>query len=442
MSTAAYADLMFAWAAGRLGDRALAAEWRAPAVTTLTTTGDPVHAWLGSAFAHRIDEALAGRAHGGDWPAAVLEVHAHSFSPQEDRVHTLGYRYVIDQFRAHYRVLEPDFLPNPYNPWMKWGRDAYRPLDRLRAIPEDAGQDGISRELLNSLTATAAAGRLTPRLMALRMAASWARHLDAATTERVLAEAADLLGQFSVSPPPDSEARDELRWLAETTCFLAVVHRRDDFVCGLAGRLIGWLQTGGPAAGEPVARRLYLNLLDALRRLNLPVEVARLLDAEAVTAGRLSAAFSAAERLQWAGVAWWLDRPGVAEQIYRPARSDLVVPPRDRKKWGEYRHGVVAYIAAVGRGRIAAAGPMLSDFVPAIPRMRAGFTTDTHYSRTHLDIVEAVILALATDDFSPVPALHARLGPDEVAGRRELLPRLRDAVHAWGRDDWNCGAAG
>jgi hypothetical protein len=431
MSTAAYADLMFAWAAARLGDAGHAAEWRAPAVAALTATGDPVHEWLASAFAYRIDEALAGRAHGGDWPTAVHEGYAHSFSVEDDRVRRLGYRYVADQFRALYRVLEPDFLPNPYDPWMKWGTDACRHLHRLREIREDAGQDAISREFLDSLMMTTAGNQLTPRFIALRLAASWARHLNAATAERVLAEAAGLLGQYLVTPPFDSEARYELKWLADTSCFLAVVHRRADYLIGLVGRLDTWLRRR--ESDSFIVRRLFADTLIALYRLDLAGEAVALLDIETEAGGRLVAGLDAIERLKMAGVAWWLDRPGVVERIFQPARAELSIPPKNTMHDGPR---AAAYLSAVGKGRIAEARPLLTTFLSVMPRVPNGFTTATHFSRPHLEIAEATALALSTDDFSGVPDLHTRLGPDEVAGRRALLPRLRDAIHAWGRDDW------
>jgi hypothetical protein len=429
MSTAAYADLMFAWAAARLGDAGHAAEWRAPAIAALTATGDPVHQWLASAFAFRIDEALAGRAHGGDWPRPVQEGYARL--PRYEGSGTLLPRYLANNLRSQSRCLEPDFLVNPYEDWMKYGNA----LHRLQEMREDAGREVISREFMELLDLTAGGDDPAPHLSVLRTAAAWARHLDSAAADRVLTAAAELLPQY-LWARMEGELQHHLVWLAGTSCFLAVVHRRDDFVRGLANRVMDWLRRGSPEAGQFVGQRLYLNALQSLRRLNLPAEAAALLDAEAETGGRLSAGFDTAERLQVAGVGWWLGRREAADRIFGAARVELQSPPRDIRQMMQYVRTAAAFVSAVGTGQIAEFEPMLTTFVSGIPRVPAGFTTASHYSRAHLCVTEAVALALATDDFSSVPDLHTRLGSDEVAGRRELLPRLRDAIHAWGSADW------
>ena len=87
------------------------------------------------------------------------------------------------------------------------------------------------------------------------------------------------------------------------------------------------------------------------------------------------------------------------------------------------------------RPALECSGPVVAD-ARTLPRVPNGFTTATHFSRLHLAMPEAAILAVTTDDFRPARDLYARLGPDELAARRDLLPALRERVRAWAGPDW------
>jgi hypothetical protein len=83
------------------------------------------------------------------------------------------------------------------------------------------------------------------------------------------------------------------------------------------------------------------------------------------------------------------------------------------------------------------AGPLLLDLFRRLRPVPNTFTTATHFSRLHLDVAEAAVLAVSTHDFAPPPALARRLGAEEVRGRRALLLDLREAVYAWGGPYWH-----
>jgi hypothetical protein len=55
-------------------------------------------------------------------------------------------------------------------------------------------------------------------------------------------------------------------------------------------------------------------------------------------------------------------------------------------------------------------------------------TTATHYSRFHLNIVEAVVLALANEDFALGPAARRWLDDDEYLVRRRIHRDVRAAM--------------
>jgi hypothetical protein len=85
----------------------------------------------------------------------------------------------------------------------------------------------------------------------------------------------------------------------------------------------------------------------------------------------------------------------------------------------------------------ATSGPLLLDLFDRLPSVRVGFTTQTHFSRPHLELAEAAAVAVATGDFRRPADVAARLGPAEVQGRRAVLRALRGAVARWAGPDWD-----
>jgi cellulose synthase operon protein C len=56
------------------------------------------------------------------------------------------------------------------------------------------------------------------------------------------------------------------------------------------------------------------------------------------------------------------------------------------------------------------------------------FTTSTHYSRLHLNIVEDVVLAVVSEDFTRGTALRRWLDDDEYLVRRRIHRDTRVAL--------------
>jgi hypothetical protein len=114
-ATSAYVDFLFAWAAGRHGERTAAAEWETSATATLKKLGGPVHPLLAEAFRQRIREARDGHL-AGPSPLQSLD-HLDEFE-----------KFTVRRFQSISATLEP-FVR----------RDAYRddpPDDRDVPFPD------------------------------------------------------------------------------------------------------------------------------------------------------------------------------------------------------------------------------------------------------------------------------------------------------------------
>src|SRR5262249_4069632 len=106
--TPAYMDLLFSFGLARLGKTDAARDLLGRAKSALAGIGE-AHTWLYNALEYRIKQALDGRSPSGPLPTEQLEYLEH--------VERLE-RYVIDRFRKHSSILEPD---HGFNPCRHWG---------------------------------------------------------------------------------------------------------------------------------------------------------------------------------------------------------------------------------------------------------------------------------------------------------------------------------
>jgi hypothetical protein len=134
--------------------------------------------------------------------------------------------------------------------------------------------------------------------------------------------------------------------------------------------------------------------------------------------------------------AGWLyfERPEQAEPILNAARAWTINP--DRKPNDPARSArdfvplVCTYIAAAGQAPLEEAlGRIEELLVPGrMDRLPNTFTSNYYYSLFHLNVVEAVVLTLATDDFALGPGARRWLDDDEYLVRRRIHRDVRTAL--------------
>ena len=75
-----------------------------------------------------------------------------------------------------------------------------------------------------------------------------------------------------------------------------------------------------------------------------------------------------------------------------------------------------AYAGALGQARLDLALPRTLELYRKLSAVHDAFTTNSHYSLSRLDVVEATILALVNDDFKIAPEAPALAGRRRVPG--------------------------
>jgi hypothetical protein len=120
-----------------------------------------------------------------------------------------------------------------------------------------------------------------------------------------------------------------------------------------------------------------------------------------------------------------------------PVWAEAEKRPKDGWTYGELVSAARAFLIACGRCEIRSALAAVGQIFARLQQLPNTFTTTTHYSRYHLNIAEAAVLAVATDDFTATPSeLRHRLGEAETEARRQALPQVRAKVIEWGEQDW------
>jgi hypothetical protein len=94
---------------------------------------------------------------------------------------------------------------------------------------------------------------------------------------------------------------------------------------------------------------------------------------------------------------------------------------------------VRAYVSALGQGPVDEALNRIEDlFQGGLEKLPNGFTTATHFSRLHLNIVEDVVRSLVSDNMALGDQARRWLDDDEYLVRRRIHSDMRKILASHG----------
>jgi len=417
--TTAYADLLLAWGLSRLGDRSRAKELELQSTTLLTRVGgqgvDPaVHHVLLAAFVDRIRSAQDGRADRPGLPMAAAAELA--------RLDLLG-RYTVDKLRAHSMILEPIDRVNPYRGWdlgAFLGTDALGDrLNRLLVRPDLAPDPTVVRELL-SLGAAQPIASILPRVIFTLF--ELAPRLDSQAVAELLAftaRAMDLVPEWQrISGTPaetgNLSRRFESRILAGA-CHAAAMANQDEAFRRLTRTIASDVESPGSAAGialESTAGPFFRTL----RRLGLTSEAADVLS-------RFDQPSLVRPRDLGCAIGWFaIGAEETGNRILNSARDRLFVKGvtgvRDRTSMA------LSYAAALAHAPPRLALGRLEEIFLRLESVITHGATNRYFTLKPLELIDTVVRAAASDDFSLGPGVRGWLDDDEFAIRRRITRDL------------------
>lgn len=412
--TRAYADLTLAFGFARLGAADDATQCANDAESILGQSADESHGWLLRLYRYRIDEALRGNRHGGIVPDCVRSPNAAETQQRAagDGNATGGREvyvrevYVTDQFLTQSRVLDPEECTDPYRAWTKNLSARGAELARFRYLTDAAQSESTARALLKDAETNDAQER----------AALWAdvfpmvrRACPGFATELIFA-LPDVLGAPASSSDP-SWQRKGLRLFQHAVEHVAGLPDAEPFPPLVAAGIALVAREREAAQRCGVLTRITWPCLRWFRKLDRAEEAETFLyhtremwPATEQLAGRSrdargSALHAFLARAACRAHAGHGDEPAQAIQL----ANETADAHHRRREWTPKDETDLAMNVA----RVAAlltpadAFTQIANLLARLPRISNTYTTTAaHYSRFHLQIVEAVVLAFpAVGDF-------------------------------------------
>ena len=441
--TRAYADLIFAYGLARLGEVGEARQIATWAQQKLNSK-DNVHAWAFQIYEHRINEAAKGQRQ-GHLPPETLGLLEYM---------TRDERYKVDRLRQRSRLIEPlERIDSFRNFHRRYPDEFSRELAQLSEI---IARDELHTKLRALLSKPPEAAR-TP-LGRVRLIAKGLEFSPRVGEDLAI----ELLGQVQSAWDGIDDVIERAVLLEKALLVAAHFDQQ--------GTMHSLLEQFNAALPEIVSSYLHLQTehmptnqeklenieslfrqsLRGLRKLGLRDEIGRMFGhiveqvqadakqpvrAVAGRPGKRDPARTARLLLTVAGGQFYFGQHEQAEPVALQARQQLF-----QNEMSAVQRSALscAYIAAVAQAPLATALPLIQELFgkdpqtkqPNLGRMVDPLFTSTHFSLAQLDIVEATVLTLVSDEFVLSPETRLWLEEDEFLVRRRIHRDVRKMVGA------------
>jgi hypothetical protein len=432
-ATAAYADFMLAWGLACLGERLQANNWVAQGRKRLAATSSPgvdpaVPAALGELFVYRVREAQEGRVSKAYLPAD-LQLRLEALPDLA--------RFSVDRLREHSRILEPrDTIRAFRGRDLKdvWGTD--RLAERLSLIAERTDPALLSEEAegLVRLCMTSPSTSTVPRIILtlLEVAPRLADEMQLRVLDH-LPTAVDWLepwlatGRWHLSERQERLTRYRTRMIRAG--FSAAALLGPDQARPLLDRLVRRLVQQGDPVREPFIGSAT-PVFRALKRHGMRGEAESLVSFLGFEYARGDRQRIAAP-LARLGLSVGLFTAGNEQAGYQIVNQTSELLYLDKTlSIDEQTSLAIAYAEALGFAPPGIALGRLGELFERLDCVRETGSTNRYFTLKPLQLVDAAVRSVVTDEFAPGPDVKGWLDDDEFLIRsrihRDLAAVLRD----------------
>jgi hypothetical protein len=423
-ATAAYIDLIFAFGLARLGETGAARSALTHACDALGHQ-DEVHSFLSRAFEYRIRQALEGKPHAGPLPDALSE----ELEPMDKMA-----RYVVERLLERSRILEPDRAVDAYRHWTLRDDPLGKELAELSDLRDPKEIAPRALRLLNPGQAPKMALGKDARSRVLRAALDQAPRVGENFGRDLLARVVPTFDDLASST--EAGVLLDQASLLEKGLAVAAHFDQAEHVHPLLERFRKMLAAQQGDVGIQTIESLAAQCFRGLRRLGMRVEIDALLaqmtqvllaghDARAPTGANLPTHPAALRALlHLAGGWYYFGRDRQAESVLQKVRGVLFTKdsgllPKDQSQLAS------TYALTAGQAPVAMAQRRLAELLGSLPPIRDQLTTQSHYYLLHLNVVESVVLAVVSDDFTMGSDARRWLDDDEYLVRKRIHRDLR-----------------
>jgi hypothetical protein len=424
--TDGYVNLIFAFGMARLGEHEASKELLERGRAVLGKL-DETHAFLLQAYAWRISQAQEGKLHQGTLPPEQVAAMG-----KLDRMP----RYLVDRLRQHSRILEP--IPG-VDPYAIWGARISELDKALHELSETADRREVP-ERVNRLLAEmprkgkgAEAAEIRARILRVAL------HLAPRVSEEFGRNMLKLVNEaYDALPEPKdlNAVLDQANFL-EKALFVAAHFDRSEHIHPLVARFQRMVQAQKGSASLQALDTLADQCFRGLRKLGMRDEIDHLLGqmADLVLEGQDVKTVDPKKFPNWAhalrtllhvaGGWYYFGRDRQAEPVVQAARTLLF---KNDLAAREQTQLAKAYAKAVGQSPVEMAQKRLEEMFTKLEGTKDTFTTNSHYSLSHLDVVEAVVMAVASDDFNLGANARRWLDDDEYLVRKRIHRDMRSLM--------------
>jgi hypothetical protein len=440
-----YVDLMFAFAMAKLGEVTAArdllnlAKHEIQGRMSAKGKPDSAHAYLLEAFMWRIENALQGRPHTGPLSPELV---AKLDTLDVDRQNNASNRYVVDRLREQSRILEPQDKNDPYGMWKKHGNELQATLSELTKVHDpNKLEESIKKLLRNNQVPE---HRLLILTTALTLAPRTSEELAVSLVQQVPA-LLETLSKQNGTREQLATLSDGQANLLERALFIAGHYDRREQVQALFNRFIAFVKTRDDEMRYKTINYIARECLRSLRKVGLKDEIDHFLKSitEIVTQNKSLIQLRQSSGTKWPEVltallylaeAWqYSGAYSQAKPFLDEARSTIFANGKDKTiKPLQLAKLVQTYVSALGQGPVDEALNRIEELFQKLEKLPNSFTTMSHFSRLHLNVVEDVVLSLVSENFTMGDAARRWLDDDEYLVRRRIHSDMRHLLKQHG----------
>lgn len=391
--------------------------------------GTEVQQLLCNAYQYRIEQVMAGKPHGGPLSGEILE--------RQNALSTLQ-GYQVDRLRKRSRILEPDQKINPYLNALKDTKSVpeWKDLVELEKIQEPQEVMKQIQRLLRDSTNDSI------RLDIIQVGMNHAPGMGPLFAQQLLTQTLTILQQ---NLEPDSFDSTKRAALIEQGLFVASHFDFREQVTQLINQFKTFLVQSndknqlddlGTIAGQCFRRIRKLGMRNEIDQLILQIHKMLLKDRD-LQSSDLHTDPLGSDRLRVllhiASSWYYVGKYELAEPIVKEARVQLygTTSPTSTTSIVDQKKKKLActYALTVGQGPLEQAQKRLEELFTSLTGMRDALLSENKpYLIEQIEIIEAVVLAVISDDFTLGSQTQRWLDDDEFMIRRSIHQDIREAT--------------
>lgn len=442
-----YVDLMFAFAQAKLGEANLARELIHKASESMPRLGnkvDPAHDWLLKAFTYRIEKAIEGKPHDGPFPQDLL---SKLETLDSTRNNNASWKYIIDRFRSISEVLDPHEKYDPYSDWKRSGNELQKALVEIGKIKTPLTRETAIKSIYDQQKS------LENRMLVLAECIPLSTLCGRDFALNLLEKVPTLLKELNtkLTDVQALQHSEKQITLFEKALFYSGHYDARELTAAIFEQFLEYINLRSGQQRADAISKVARKCLRSLRRLDLKSEIDRFLSqvTHLILQGQSLEMLSLKEGSDWPATivsllnlaeGWmYFGEMQKATPYLNLARG--VILQNAKKKIQQPAQAIpaqkicdiaAAYASALVNTPVDEALGRIEELFKILEKVPNRYTTNSHFSRFHLQVIEAVVTSLVGENMTLGEGGKRWLDEDEYLVRRRIHSEMRELLASHG----------